>query len=71
MKIIKVTSTKLKNLLGLYFDEVESKDIIITKNKREKAVMISYERYKQLCHFEEEYYNYRVESFQRGELIAP
>lgn len=48
MKKARVTATELKNRLGRYLDDSATKDIIVVKSGRPKAVLISKERYDQL-----------------------
>ena len=44
----KVTSTELKNRLGLYLDKIETAPLIITESGRDKAVLMSFKRYQEL-----------------------
>lgn len=48
MEKTKVTATELKNRLGRYLDDSAIKDIVVVKSGRDKAVLISKDRYDQL-----------------------
>ena len=44
----RVSSTDLSNRLGQYQDEALKRSVIITKNNRERLVMLSIEEYRRL-----------------------
>jgi len=44
----RVSSTELSNKLGQYQDEALKRPVIITKNRRERLVLMSIEEYRRL-----------------------
>ena len=50
----KVSSTDLSNKLGLYQDEALKRPLIITKNNRDRLVMLSIEEYRRLKQLDRE-----------------
>jgi len=50
-----VKATELKNNLGLYLDEVETKVIVIRKHERDKAVLMSHSKYLELRRYADKY----------------
>ncbi len=71
-----VSSTDLSNKLGQYQDEALKRPLIITKNNRDRLVMLSIEEYRRLKHldrkalFVEELTNADLEAISRAEIPA-
>ncbi len=72
----RVSSTDLSNKLGLYQDEALKGPVIITKNNRERLVMLSIEEYRRLKQldrkalFVEELTDADLEAISRAEVPA-
>ena len=70
----KVSSTDLSNKLGQYQDEALVRPVIITKNNRDRLVMLSIEEYRRLkqldrkAHFVEELTDADLEAISRAEI---
>jgi prevent-host-death family protein len=73
-KMPKVSSTDLSNRLGQYQDEALKRPIIITKNNRDRLVMMSIEEYRRLKQldrkalFVEELTDADLEAISRAEV---
>jgi prevent-host-death family protein len=72
----RVSSTDLSNKLGQYQDEALKGPVIITKNNRERLVMLSIEEYRRLKQldrkalFVEELTDADLEAINRAEVSA-
>ncbi len=72
----RVSSTELSNRLGQYQDEALRRPVIITKNNRERLVMLSIEEYRRLKQldrkalFVEELSDAELEAISRAEVPA-
>ena len=72
--MLKVSSTDLSNKLGQYQDEALKRPIIITKNNRDRLVMMSIEEYRRLKQldrkalFVEELTDADLEAISRAEV---
>jgi prevent-host-death family protein len=72
----RVSSTELSNKLGQYQDEALRRPVIITKNNRERLVMLSIEEYRRLKQldrkalFVEELSDAELEAISRAEVPA-
>ena len=72
----RVSSTELSNKLGLYQDEALKRPVIITKNNRERLVMLSIDEYRRLKQldrkalFVEELSDAELEAISRAEVPA-
>ncbi len=70
----KVSSTDLSNKLGQYQDEALKRPLIITKNNRDRLVMMSIEEYRRLKQldrkalFVEELTDVDLEAINRAEI---
>ena len=70
----KVSSTDLSNKLGQYQDEALKRPLIITKNNRDRLVMMSIEEYRRLKQldrkalFVEELSDAELEAINRAEV---
>ncbi len=70
----RVSSTDLSNKLGQYQDEALKRPLIITKNNRERLVMLSIEEYRRLKQldrkalFVEELTDADLEAISRAEV---
>ena len=72
----RVSSTQLSNRLGQYQDEALQRPVIITKNNRERLVLMSIEEYRRLKQldrqalFVEELSDAELEAIRRAEVPA-
>jgi len=72
----RVSSTDLSNRLGQYQDEALKHPVIITKNNRERLVLLSIEEYRRLKQldrkalFVEELSDAELEAISRAEVPA-
>jgi len=72
----RVSSTELSNRLGQYQDEALQRPVIITKNNRERLVLMSIEEYRRLKQldrqalFVEELSDAELEAIRRAEVPA-
>lgn len=74
--MVRVSATDLSNKLGQYQDEALKRPVIITKNNRERLVLLSIEEYRRLKQldrkalFVEELSDAELEAIRRAEVAA-
>jgi len=65
-----VTATEMKTRFGLYLDTVLQHPIFIMKSGREKAVLLSYQRYEELQSIEDRFWAKQAEQAEQNGYLG-
>ncbi len=65
-----VTATELKNRLGQYLEMAQREPVIIEKSGRENSVVLSKQRYDQLCELEDSLWDKRAQMAEQEGFMS-
>ena len=68
---MRTSATNLKINLGTFLQEAIKEPVIIEKNKRSMAVLVSYEEYERLSTLEDRYWAQRANEAAKEGFLGP